>query len=126
MGCRMRMAKVYQRTYPENGSGFDYDLKVRYYDKVYFTSWASEEVEEWLVAHFSDDALFIPDDHTIAPWEVSKAAVSRVKVNPKLYRAAVRDAKRLELVEDESEVKEFLEDAMASDCTKDIVRLEWW
>ena len=69
MGIRMHMAKEWKRTAPfykqvdYDGTVYDYILSVKYYPKVYFSSFHQDDIEEWLRSYFlfNDIDFFIPE-----------------------------------------------------------------
>lgn len=83
----------------------------------------------WMAWHFEDSTIhyFIPDgDAEVAVWEIGKDAFKSVLNSNRLLLEAITRAIGYGFADTEEEVIEFLKDAVASESSDDIVRLEWW
>jgi len=132
MGFRLTMVSEYKKKYRNEtkkdykGSVYDYTLSVKYYPKTYFKGNSSADVEAWLFNfHYDDVPFFIPEgDPANAQWEIGKEGIRRILAS-KYLKNTIEKALKYGFADTEEEVREFLDDALASKTNDDIVRLDW-
>ena len=127
MGIRMHMAKEWKERHLPTWD-YDYSRIVRFYPKTYFHNNHQHDIEVWFRNHFDIgyEFFFSRSEDTGVPCEVGKGALNAVINNPKWFKEAVDEALSAGFADSEDEIRDFIKDALASDCDNDIVRVVFY